>query len=71
MKYSLGHAIIEWKDGGYSEAVFFQDREGVQYFVCANWTSGPCPVKRFEENFENVMQDHDDIYYFILEKECE
>lgn len=28
MKYRLGHAIIEWKDGGYSEAVFFQDREG-------------------------------------------
>ncbi|BAQ22804.1 hypothetical protein AU156_gp296 [Edwardsiella phage PEi20] len=70
-KYPLGHAIIEWKDGGHSEAVFFQDREGVQYFVCGNWTSGPTLVKEREHWFENVITDHDDIYYFLLEKEYE
>ena len=70
-KYRLGHAVIEWKSGGYSEAVFFQDREGIQYFVCANWVSGPTLVSEREHWFENVMQDHDDIYHFFLEKETE
>lgn len=68
-KYPLGHAIISWKEGGYSEAVIFQDREGLQYFACANWTSGPCPVKRYEDQIAFIISDYDDIYNFLLEKE--
>ena len=65
MKYPLGHAIIEWKDGGHSKALFYNDRNGVQHFVCSNWISGPYPVKRFEHMFENVITDSDDIILFI------
>lgn len=69
MKYPLGHAIIEWEEGGYSQALFYQNHDGVQHFVCANWISGPVPVNTYKHHFANVIHDHDDIYHFLLEQE--
>lgn len=64
-KYPLGHAIIEWKDGGHSQALFYLDREGKQFFVCANWISGPASVEAWRDQFENVISGYDDIFTFL------
>lgn len=69
MKYPLGHVVIEWEEG-YSEALIYQDHDGVQYFVCANWVSGPCPVNKYRHNFKNVITDPDDIYMFLTNGDC-
>ncbi|AHY25116.1 hypothetical protein AVV36_gp154 [Pectobacterium bacteriophage PM2] len=68
-KYPLGHAVIEWDSGGYSEALFYQDAEGKQFFVCSNWISGPVAVEKYANNFSNIISDHDDIYMFLNEQE--
>lgn len=68
MKYRLGHAIIEWASGGYSEALIYQGANGDLRIQCANWL-GSAPLAEYESQFENVMQDHGDMYIFLLEKE--
>lgn len=67
-KYPLGHAIIEWVSGGYSEAVIYQDSSGKQFFACANWVSGPVALEKYKDNIDNIITDYDDIYLFLRDK---
>lgn len=66
MKYPLGFAIIEWFSGGHSEAVIYQDREGKQMIVFANWVSGPSVLEDNIKMIKNIITDIDDIHMFLV-----
>lgn len=68
--YPLGFAIIEWKSGGYSEAIISNDREGNRMFHCANWiNTGLTKMSEYQNQMENVITDFDDIVMFLSEDE--
>lgn len=68
--YPLGFAIIEWKSGGYSEAIISNDREGNRMFHCSNWiNTGLTKMSEYQNQMENVITDFDDIVMFLSEDE--
>ncbi|QOI66625.1 hypothetical protein [Erwinia phage FBB1] len=63
-KYPLGFAIVEWKNGGYSEAVIYQDSIGNQCLQCANHLAIPNYMPwliNFQDEIDNIITDFDDI----------
>lgn len=63
-KYPLGFALIEWKEGGHSEAVIFQDAVGNQCIQCANWLATPNQIpylSNFIDEISNIVTDVEDI----------
>ncbi len=68
--YPLGFAIIEWKSGGYSEAIISNDREGNRMFHCANWiNTGLTRLDIYEVNIENIITDFNEISAFFDAKD--
>ena len=69
MKVPLGLAIIEWKSGGYSETVFYQDHQGRIAFQCANWLPSLDPVylDEWEDAISNIITDIEEIYEFMVD----
>lgn len=72
MKYKLGFAIIEWKDGSYSESTISQDKYGKQYFNASNWINlQSYPIEDFEDEIEHIITDFHDIAIFMMDNGCE
>lgn len=68
--YPLGFAIIEWKYGGYSEAIISNDREGNRMFHCSNWVNtNLARLDDYEVNIENIITDFNDISMFFDSKD--
>lgn len=70
MKVPLGLAIIQWKSGGYSQAVFYQDHEGKVAFQCANWlpVQEPIYLSDWESQIKNVITEIEYIYDFLVDQ---
>ncbi|AWD90572.1 hypothetical protein KNT87_gp288 [Erwinia phage Cronus] len=66
-KYPLGFAIIEWKSGGHSKAVIYEDALGNQCLQCANHLAPINYIPHliyFEKEIENIITDFYDIAEF-------
>lgn len=64
--YPLGFAIIEWKSGGYSEALISNDAAGNRMFHAANWiNTNLTPLDKWLPNIDNIITDFNDISEFF------
>lgn len=49
-----GAVKVFWISGGFSEAIIYQTQSGERMLCCANWTSGPVPLKAQSPSIDRI-----------------